>query len=252
MEETAANLDKTFELSFSEEKKDEKEKSTFPERNKRRKISNSVDNRWKRKCFNEAEWIYRKLNYDWVKNGHTAEQEYKFRPATRFFDLDKLYLQKTEKMKKEFLPENNIVTAFCWNFEYPPNELSRIHCAKIIYESLGQPDYISMRRTNSLHEVCEVHWVFKKGKPIPDCFQNWHMFNDLPIALPSYNDNEEEIEFEECYTAIFKITNRNYEVFSTSNWQKPANSSYWSLKELKDVYKRNDDQCSILKYILKE
>ena len=251
MEDTGEHLDKTFELSISEEKKDEAEKSTVSERHKRRKIGNSIDDRWKKKCFNDAEWLYRKLNYVWTKKGTKVEQDFNFRPATRFTELDKLYLHKIQPITKEDVSSDHIISGFCWNFEYPPNKLARLHCAKIIYEALGQPDHISMRRTHSNYEVCEVYWIIEKGKPIPDCFQNWHMVNDLPIVLPSYNDNDDQVEFTETYVATFKIINRNFEVFSTKNWSKPSASNYWNLKELKDVFKRNDDQCSILKYINK-
>lgn len=142
------------------------------------------------------------------------------------------------------------IVASSWDFCYPPNEKSRLHCARIIYDSVGQPDQISMKRTNSGYEVCELQWHLRNTDEIPESIKNWDLLGRIEIALPAYEDTTDgEVAFETTYTATFKLIDRHYEIFNTRDWKRPPQNFLWTLREFEDVNTRDEHQRSIVQYI---
>nr|CUU99330.1 hypothetical transcript [Hymenolepis microstoma] len=63
-----------------------------------------------------------------------------WKSSTNIPEIDIQYVKKSETL----------------DFLYPPNAKARNHCARIIFDAIGQPDQILMKRTNSGYEVCEI------------------------------------------------------------------------------------------------
>ncbi|KAM3180156.1 hypothetical protein ACTXT7_016860 [Hymenolepis weldensis] len=192
---------------------------------------------------------YKRLNLA-TKNGKLQNSRHIFRPSTNIPEIDMQYLRKSEKMiPVNEKSRNRHFVASSWDFNYPPNARSREHCSRIIYDALGQPDEILMKRTNSGYEVCEVIWHQRDSDDVPECFKNWDLLGRIEICLPVYMDTrDEQIYFEDTYNASFRLIDRHYEIFTTKDWRRTTNNLVYSLKELEDVQKRDDDQPPINMY----
>ncbi|VDL64146.1 unnamed protein product [Hymenolepis diminuta] len=70
-----------------------------------------------------------------------------------------------------------------------------------------------MRRTNSGYEICELQWELKPNDEIPENVKNLDLIGRIEISLPQYEDyGDEEVHWEDTYTANFKIIDRHYEM----------------------------------------
>nr|CDS32662.1 hypothetical protein HmN_000449800 [Hymenolepis microstoma] len=153
---------------------------------------------------------YKRLNF--IKK----EMRRLIRLHTDMPEIDMAYMKKSEPLMTKAEDKSTTIVAACWNFAYPPSTRTREHCARIVYDSLGQPDQISMRRTNSGYEICEVQWHLKDKNDILECFQNWDLIGRIEITLPLYIDiaENEGIHYEDTYQASFRIIDRHYEIRS--------------------------------------
>ncbi|VUZ50602.1 unnamed protein product [Hymenolepis diminuta] len=147
------------------------------------------------------------------KIGKLVASRLHFRPATNFPEIDKKFITRSETTWNAENANVKYIIVSSWDFIYPPNAKARHHCAKIIYDAIGQPDQISMRRTNSGYEICELQWELKPNDEIPENVKNLDLIGRIEISLPQYEDyGDEEVHWEDTYTANFKIIDRHYEM----------------------------------------
>ncbi|KAM3171027.1 hypothetical protein ACTXT7_017438, partial [Hymenolepis weldensis] len=186
---------------------------------------------------------YKRLN-QCTRKGKQLCSRHLFRPSTNMPEIDLTYIAKSGMLLKdqEGKKDRHFI-AVSWDFCYPPNAKSREHCARIIYDALGQPDQICMKKTNSGYEVCEVFWHQKEMDEIPECFNNWDLLGRVEIALPNYIDTTNgDVQFEDTYNASFKLIDRHYEIFTTKDWRRTPGNMIYSLKEVEEMHKRDENQ----------
>lgn len=226
----SVDLDATLPLPESVSEKDELD----------RRIKHYRESRRKRLIFN-----YRKLN---IRNGKTGKKgasalDIQFRLGTDVPEIDMKYIKKSESLMSSELQNSICLTAASWDFRYPPNAKARQHCARILFDSVGQPDNISMKKTNRGYEVCELSWNMKDKNSIPESFQNWEIIGRIDVALPNYIDTADgSVEFDSTYMASFKIVDRDTEVFTTAEWKKTPTNLLYTLNEFESISGRGRNQ----------
>lgn len=230
---STVDLDATMPLNESVS-----DKSDIDRRMKRYKKCKS-----KRLIFN-----YKKLNI--FKHGAKSSNiDFQFRLGTDIQDLDVRYIKKSENMISSDIANTTCICATSWDFIYPPNAKSREHCSRIIYDSVGQPDTISMRQTNRGYEICELTWYMKDKHSIPECFQNWDIIGRIEVCLPVYLDTEDgSVKYEGTYMANFRIIDRNCEVFHTKDWARTTSNMLYSLNEYESCSSLSPSQTKITRF----
>ncbi|KAL5961046.1 hypothetical protein TSMEX_011218 [Taenia solium] len=196
LESSCTTLDETMPLAESITNE-----ATFTE--KQKKCKRSVRSR--------VQLLFKRLNDPGTSTSKTASR-FLFRPATYLPEVDMRYLRKTDSSRSEENVYKGATTvASSWDFQYPPNEKGRQHCARVLFDAVGQPDQIAMRRTNSGYEVCELVWFMKNAENVPHGFKNWDLMGRVEVALPNYLDTDSgEVAYEDCYPASFRIIDRCY------------------------------------------
>ncbi|KAL5961047.1 Replication-associated protein [Taenia solium] len=231
LDASTTSLDETMPLAESIDNA-----STFTEKQKK----------WRRSIRNRVQLLFQRLNDPGVATSKTMTK-FLFRPATYLPEIDMRYLRKTDSSRsEENVYKGATIVASLWDFQYPPNEKSRQHCARVLFDAVGQPDQIAMRRANSGYEVCELTWSMKNAENIPHGFKNWDLMGRVEITLPNYIDTENgDVLHEDCYPASFRIIDRNCEIFLTKDWKRPNTPFLYTTKELDAVFGKDEKQPSI-------